>query len=561
MSSQEEPIFLLTPNQHDRINEICRGIGRYPSWHDFIAESVSLFVTWWTEPEKTSALVAKMWPDVTDKMKEHTKENFPDFYNAMEKECGQKPVSLKFDTSSVDERPLYRLSQGQFEEIKQICIDIERYPSWHDFMTEAVELFVTWWSDPMKATGLIAKMWPDVTDEMKEHTKEIDITFYNQMESASKDANSNKIIERQREPASLQKQVSRNVERTSAETSDEPLVMQQRTQLREMKDDLQHTHAYINDLENKSTKEFDLLEYDGYPLIWSFYSRFFPVKLVVSVLAHIMYQDKTGYVNLRKLEKRVEGIATSYSEELRLSEYENKSPRNEKVSTGLPAPPVDLKNPRRKDILKFEASKNRFVQHYVGKRRKDTNYFSGALISMGLVYVTDEKNPKIMLSKRGVDFYLIPNPIIHNKIYTRPFSEKEKDFILEEIVPEFKLENILIDAVMKTMRDRRMKSAEERSIETAELDKLFEDEILSWISKNKEAAKKYRIDNLKNVKLKDVKGKVPKEKKKAELMRTGFRVATMGRLAEIGAVTWRINNERRSVYSLPSTQSTKVVAT
>jgi len=556
MSSQEEPIFLVTPNQHDRINEICREIGRYPSWHDFMAEAVELFVTWWTNPEKTQALVAKMWPDVTDEMKENTKENFPGFYDLMPNESGQKPVSLKFDASSVNERPLYRLSQGQFEEIKQICIDIERYPSWHDFMTEAVELFVTWWSDPMKAIGLVAKMWPDVTDEMKKNTKRMDINFYNQMESANKDANSNKIIEGQREPASLPEPDLRNVGRTSAETLDEPLVMQQRTQLREMKDDLQHTHAYIKDLENKSTKEFDLLEYDGYPLIWSFYSRFFPVKLVVSVLAHIMYQDKTDYAHLRKLEKRVEVIAPTYSEELRHSEWENKSARNEKVSTGLPVPSLGPKDTKRKDVLKFEASKSRFVQHYVGKRRKDTNYFSGALIAMGLVHVTDEKNPKIMLSKRGVDFYLIPNPIIHNKTYTRSISEKEKDFILEKIVPEFKLENILVDAVMKTIRDRRMKSAEERSIETAELDKLFEDEILSWVSKNKEAAKKYRIDNLKNVKDKDLIAK-----KKAELMRTGFRVATMGRLAEIRAITWMINKEGSSVYSLPSTPSTKVVAT
>ena len=80
-----------------------------------------------------------------------------------------------------------------------------------------------------------------------------------------------------------------------------------------------------------------------------------------------------------------------------------------------------------------------------------------------------------------------------------------------------------------------------------------------------EAAKKFKIDNLKNVKLKDIKPKSAEDedlmakKKRAEDMRTGFRVATMGRLAEIGAVTWMINSKGRSVYSLPS-RSTKVVA-
>ena len=89
-----------------------------------------------------------------------------------------------------------------------------------------------------------------------------------------------------------------------------------------------------------------------------------------------------------------------------------------------------------------------------------------------------------------------------------------------------------------------MKSAQERTMETGELDKLFENEILNWVSKNEDAAQNYGIDKLKGMKSKDL-----KVKKKAELARTGYRVATMGRLAEVGAIKWNIENGI-SVYSL-----------
>ena len=157
-------------------------------------------------------------------------------------------------------------------------------------------------------------MWPDVTDEMKENSKKQDITFYNYMESLNKDSKSDEITESQGGTTILSKSVLRDDERRNIEKISEPILIQQRAQLTEMKEDLENTCNYIKALENKSTKEFDLLEYDGYPLIWSFYSRFFPVKLVISVLAHIMYQDKTDYVYLDKFEKRAHNIATTSSE-------------------------------------------------------------------------------------------------------------------------------------------------------------------------------------------------------------------------------------------------------
>ena len=82
---------------------------------------------------------------------------------------------------------------------------------------------------------------------------------------------------------------------------------------------------------------------------------------------------------------------------------------------------------------------------------------------------------------------------------------------------------------------------------------------MNWVSENRDIAEHYKISSLENIKLKDVKGESPMEKEKAKLFLTGIRVATMGRLAEIGAIKWDIENGK-SIFSLPSL-TTKVVAT
>jgi len=449
---------------------------------------------------------------------------------------------------SSEERPLYYIAAPQFEKINQICNDIDRYPTWHDFMQESVEIFITWWTEPWMTQHMIQKLWPDVTDEMKENTRVNAPTFYKAMEDANKQ--SPDLTQQSKSSSQKTIQVSPKTGAIQPEPSDEPLINQQRDRQRTMSDDLKETHDYISKLfeQNQLKKPSTFLKYDNYPLIWSFYSRFFPIKLALSVLAHIIYQDKEQSISLEMFSKRAYDVAVAYSEELRFYELERMTPRNKKVSTGLPSPPLATKSRTPEEIAKFVASKDRFIQHFIGKRKKkDEAFFDGALNAMGLVHVSDGENPKVSLSRKGAEFYLLSNSIIHDKIYTTAISEQEKDFILEHIIPGFELENKLVDVVRKKIVQKsKEKKLEDQSVYTADLDSLFDIEILDWIKNNEDKAKYHYIDWIKDITSDD-----KKKKNVASKLRTSFRIATMGRLAEIGAVEWSINKKGKSSFKLP----------
>jgi len=117
---------------------------------------------------------------------------------------------------------------------------------------------------------------------------------------------------------------------------------------------------------------------------------------------------------------------------------------------------------------------------------------------------------------------------------------------MDKIIPNFELEAKLIDSVMKTINDQN-KKAPNQFIGTKELDKLFQQVILNWIKENHDATDEYHLTPLENIKM--TKKKLSKE----ERLLTSIRVATMGRLAEIGAVEWSIDkkDKKSSLFKLP----------
>lgn len=76
-------------------------------------------------------------------------------------------------------------------------------------------------------------------------------------------------------------------------------------------------------------------------LIWSFYNRFLPVKIVIHELAILMVKQGT-WVELNQLKDYSYELAREISKILK--EYEDKFdvPRNQRLSTGLPTPSSDL---------------------------------------------------------------------------------------------------------------------------------------------------------------------------------------------------------------------------
>mgnify|MGYP001333267372 CR=1 FL=1 len=175
--------------------------------------------------------------------------------------------------------------------------------------------------------------------------------------------------------------------------------------------------------------------------------------------------------------------------------------------------------------------------------------FSGALNETGLVYLRNNNGKlEITLSEDGFEFFQYENPVIKNIIiikdtnpksttFDKPmgidfnrnadgiiekiFSEDERKFIENKIIPKFTLEKQIIDDIVtKIKKDGKVKAEV--------LDDIVEDSVIEWKKDNQDIAEKQKIDE----KNKDV-----------------YRIATMGRLAEIGIVNWEIE-EGISWYSI-----------
>ncbi|MGY5149572.1 MAG: hypothetical protein ACW9W3_05875 [Candidatus Nitrosopumilus sp. bin_68KS] len=263
-------------------------------------------------------------------------------------------------------------------------------------------------------------------------------------------------------------------------------------------------------------------------IIWSFYNRLFPVKIIVHQLA-IMMGTQNTWIELSQLHDTAYAFAESLSSKLREYEESHNLVRNQKISTGLPTPMSEINKgrgfQRQKIQSKVIASKIRFIEHFIGKLTSKSSpfEFKGACFELGLVGVKVEGNTCLVsLTDLGRDFALLENPILDNDQYDGVFSDDESDFIVEKIIPQFKLENIIVTKILEGISEKNQLVADD-------IDKIFETEYLQYHKKEKP--------------------KKPKELESFEKEMVRIRVATMGRLSELNKVKWIIDKAGKSIYS------------
>ncbi len=263
-------------------------------------------------------------------------------------------------------------------------------------------------------------------------------------------------------------------------------------------------------------------------LIWSFYNRFFPVKIIINQLA-IMMGTQNSWIELSQLHDTAYDFTEPLSSKLREYEESHNLVRNQKISTGLPTPISEINKgrgfQRPKIQSKVIASKMRFIEHFIGKLTSKTSpfEFKGACFELGLMGVkVDGTNCFVTLTDLGRKFALLENPILDNDQYDKVFSDDESDFIIQKIIPQFKLENIIVTKILEEIYEKHHLIADD-------IDKIFEKEYLQYGEKEKP--------------------KKPKELEsfKKEMVRS--RVATMGRLSELNKVKWTIDKTGKSIYS------------
>ena len=283
----------------------------------------------------------------------------------------------------------------------------------------------------------------------------------------------------------------------------------------------------------ESLKHLELIKTDDsdnkkdVDFIWSFYNRFFPVKLAIVKLAQLITPEKP-HCDLD--EWQIAATETGQGNKKILGEYEKEMEygRNKKMSIGLPTHSSILEGIKRKRLRdktekKMNSSKNKFTNQFVGRYNTKKDSLDGAPFTMGLIsFEKSGSNFLISLTNLGKEFASLQNPIL-NQDYSKIFSNDEVKMIYEKIIPQFKTEKEIIKKIINDLKNKELTSDE--------LDK-------SIFSDYKELILKFSSDEPK---------KSDKEFISKKIIEA--RIGTMGRLSELKIVNWKIINGT-SHYSL-----------
>jgi hypothetical protein len=436
----------------------------------------------------------------------------------------------------------YKIYGNTMKKIQGIVGDVKRYNTWEKFVDESLNNMIIMWREPERMDEIGGDLWNDLTDDMKVQFKQRAAQYYDYMD----------------------------------------LRYGIHTKVATMKNEIKVVKAVLSKHKFPEPKNTVLGYYDGkngvmYPYIHETYNRFFPLKILVTALASMIHKNlnipgKTSWIDYKEFSIEAFELALEFSDKLKaIKDKRGKNPhRNKRISTGLPI--------RHTTTKKTEASRERFFNCFIGPKLKSFQWInnsvecntckkifgahdephdfsgklvlSGALNEMGLVRIREQNGKlEITLSENGFEFYHYKNPIIdeievikadkgeikfpmnvNNIIEKKVFSKEEKKFIVEKIISKFGLENEMRKAILALIKKEkgRVTNTPEGKEKKGKIDTEIEKVLDTWMNKNSDLAKKENI-SLDKLAL--------------------YRMATMGRLAEIGEVEWEIIN-RESVYSI-----------
>ena len=273
-------------------------------------------------------------------------------------------------------------------------------------------------------------------------------------------------------------------------------------------------------------------EYDGYPLLFNMYSRFLPVRITVAVLANMLYESGGDSVKLDSLRGAAYDIAEEIGGHLAANEKKDGIGRNKRVSTGLPTKAAD---DSQTGVEKKAHQQKRFKDQYVGRVRRDKEvrmgHGDGAPAALGLV-VMFEKNGKteVTLTDAGRRLSMLSNPVVSGDYGGgRALGVEESALILDELLPRLPLEHAFAVAAVGAAE-----KAGPAGVTTPELDRIFLREVKAFAKKDPKAGGRLGLERL--------------DKKMMDARIVAWRVATMGRLAELGAVEWLVGKDGSSVF-------------
>jgi Arc/MetJ-type ribon-helix-helix transcriptional regulator len=164
--------------------------------------------------------------------------------------------------------------------------------------------------------------------------------------------------------------------------------------------------------------------------LWGQTDKILPIKIGLRVLYSIMGTEQ--WEDLEEFREKATNIAAWFGSVIRNYEDNTNKVRNERISAGLPKGE------------KFK-SKLRYKSQFLAYMRKD-NKLDGAMPFLKFVNLMKDERGKILigLTKAGLNFAKLENPVIDHYDFKKSFNDKEIEFYMEHISSDVKGENSAI---------------------------------------------------------------------------------------------------------------------
>jgi len=437
-------------------------------------------------------------------------------------------------------------------------IEKKRFRTKTDFIDAAIELYAKWWTNPLEAQKFMydPKKKPTIEQLALMKGQGVPAENLEQFRNATKTQitiqDVDKFLEAHPEYSEQPKEKDPQRE-----------VRSSKGYLKKLRDEEYEVQKFIKKINFDIIKEKDNqkeIKYDGWPLLSSYYSRLFPAKVSIVAITNLMYQRKNEVIQLDETTLAyIYNIAEELSKELRGIEEKLERKRFEKYSTGLPKPfPLNEKMNATQAL-----SEKRWKDRFIGKRGKGENiekdgedsvFFNGILSALGLArafYDKDKKKVFLTLTAEGKEFYLQANGLLwdvpeNNKMYDPEyegtFESDERKFFIERILPGLELEMKLVIGAIKTIT---VLGTDTTKSHAKHLDDVFYNTVKEFVDKKEDS----HTNRIKKTIIK----KTDDEGKDDNAMTPikAHRVATMGRLSEMGLVKWTLAKvSGESVYEI-----------
>ena len=430
---------------------------------------------------------------------------------------------------------IIRLSPDHQRKINQLVeANPDRFRDADDFVFRAIDVYLAWEKNPVKVIDKLTDMEPTM----------LQFAF---MQSMVEPAVLKEIYPGYPEKYGNEwKEFLNSIpvgEKSEIESQVPQQIFASDNEFENVQTNLDVTREFIKQINfNEISKEgYDEICFDGWPLLFTHYSRLLPVKIAITLLGNMVRDQKSPVINYNDFRSRAYELAEEISKKLTVYEKENKKTRDEKISTGLPRPSI-INEVTAKQAL----AEQRYKDRYFGKlkRSQDTGEttFEGALMALGVIKIfAKKKDVLITLTDIGKKFYLLDNPIIKGTNFPA-FSNEERKFLVTKIIPNRPLETELIKTATEIITYEDALSTDI----TDTLDTEFENTLKNFVktSNDKKFTDKIQRDII------DKTAEIKKNNEGYQPPVEACRIATMGRLAELGVVSWNINRDGKSEYEI-----------